>query len=554
MTRISNLPARWFVALCVHSILAIPVVEAAVPTLTWDVNGTAPGTGPDVSGFYDGTWGTDPPDQFWTSDPAGVAPPTPWIPGSDAVFIGVNNSSLDGFVTISGTQTANSINILSGIFRFRGGMADTGAGTVTVSPGATLDIDSSQRLNTNAGKVVLDHSTLLQTNPGQAGALIGSGTGLKGLEINGAGTVSYDDGDNIPDDKVSLFLGVITGTGGTPTNGGAGTLTKIGPDQLGVGGSDQGNFVNSQSLFSFAKLVVKQGGYRGRSATINGVSLLDERIFGAVPLAVLPDAITLDGGGIGVNMATTLNPNRGVTIGPNGGYFDHGASASLTIPGPLRGSGTLTIGDVNSTSTANPTFTLSNANNVNMFSGGLVGFRGVLQLNSSLKVASLNDAVTNNASIKIAAGQTLSVGSVDSTGGWSADITGAGGFNKIGLSTQYVLGTPTYTGDTRVIGGTLGAFNPYLADGADLYLSTGSEIDLHYLSTDVIRSLYIDGVLQPAGTWGGPGSSAPFLSNLISGTGRLLVTVGSVPEPGTSVLAVCGLLGCGAIRRRSVRQ
>ena len=323
------------------------------------------------------------------------------------------------------------------------------------------------------------------------------------------------------------------------------------PDQLGVGGSDQGGFVNSQSLFTFAKLVVKQSGYRGRMVTINGVNQLDERVFGAVPLAVLPDAITLDGGGIGVNLATTLNPNRGVTIGPNGGYFDHGTTAALSIPGPLSGSGTLTIGDVNSALTINPTFTLSNANNVNTFSGGLVGFRGILQLNSSLKVASLNDATTNNASINIAAGQTLSVGSsFNNTDTWSTVISGAGGFSKVGLSTQYLLGTPTYTGDTRVLAGTLSVAMPYLADGADLYLTTGSKVDLSYLATDVIRSLYIDGVLQTAGTWGSPGSSATFKSTLITGTGQLSVTVGSVPEPGSGLLALFGLITCVASQRR----
>ena len=78
---------------------------------------------------------------------------------------------------------------------------------------------------------------------------------------------------------------------------------------------------------------------------INAVPQLAETFLGAVPLAVLPDAVTLDGGGIGVNLTTTLHPNRGITIGPSGGYLDHALGGSMNIPGPLSGSGTLTIGD-----------------------------------------------------------------------------------------------------------------------------------------------------------------------------------------------------------------
>jgi len=474
-----------------------------------------------------------------------------WIPGSPAIFSAGSDPLADAFVQITGTQSASSITIKDGRTRFRVGTADTGSGTVTVNAGATLDINGAQRLNQTAGKVVLNGGMLLQTNPGQAGTFIGSGAGLKGLEINGGGLIAYDDGDGIPDNKVSIFFGVISGTGGTPSNGGAGTLIKTGPDQIGVAGSDQGGGVNSQSLFSFAKLVVAQGGYRGRVIMISGQAQLDERVFGAVPLSVLPDAITLDGGGIGVNMNTVLHPNRGITIGSGGGYFDHGTLAGLTIPGPLSGAGTLTIGDQASTQTANPTFTLSNASNVNTFTGGLVGFRGVLQLNSSLKLAALNDGTTNNASIGIASGQTLTVGTGNGDGQWSAAISGAGRFTKVGGGTQSLSGTPTYAGDTRIQAGTLSIANPYLANGADVYLSTGSTFNLSFAGTDIIRSLYIDDMMQAPGTYGAPGSGAQFTTYLISGTGLLGPTIG-VPEPTAFSLALAGLIAIATgVRRNS---
>lgn len=216
-------------AIIVSTALALPT-----PTLYWDVSADAPGPG--IDGFYDGRWGTDP---FWSTAPNGTALTGAWVPGGDAVFIAGADTFADGIITIQGTEVANSILIQEGTMHFRGGMADTGAGAVIVETGATLDINSTLRLNTTSGKVLLNGGGLRQTNPGQAGNFIGTAAGLKGLEINAFGTIEYDDGDLTPDSKVSLFFGVISGTGGTPTNGGAGTLIKAGPDQIGIQASNQ---------------------------------------------------------------------------------------------------------------------------------------------------------------------------------------------------------------------------------------------------------------------------------------------------------------------------
>ncbi len=502
-------------------------------TKYWDINGADPGA-TFGDGIGDGAWDTT--TSNWNPMADGTGTPTTWVNGDDAVFSAGNDVDTDpmvggAFIDISGT-TANSILIEDGYVKFQSGTADTGAGTVTVNSGATLAINSTLRLNTTAGKVVLNGGTLLETNPGNAGTFLGVSSGAsKTIEVNGIGYIGYDDGDGIPDNKVSIYYDVISGTGGTPTNGGAGTLVKIGPDQLGVGGKDLGGGVLSPSQFSFAKLVVKEGGYRLRN--IGGA--IDERAFGAVPLSELADAITLDGGGIGSNATVTLDANRGITVTSNGGYFDHGATAGLNIPGPLSGSGDLTIGDPTSTYAGNVTFTLSHPNNVNTFSGGLVGVRGVLQLNSSLKVAGLSDNTTNpaganNATINVASGQTLTVGTGNGNDTWSTEIGGAGGLTKVGSGTQTLAGTPTYTGDTKIEGGTLSISNAYLADAADVYLSTGSIFNLNFAGTDTIDSLFFDNVGQATGTWGSPSSGATHTSSLFSGAGLLQVT--TLPSAG----------------------
>jgi len=161
--------------------------------------------------------------------------------------------------------------------------------------------------------------------------------------------------------------------------------------------------------------------------------------------------------------------------------------------------------------------------------------RGVLQLNSSLKVAGLKDVVgglagANAATIGVATGQTLTVGTGNGSDTWSTAITGAGGFTKVGSGTQTLVGTPTYSGDTKVQGGTLEIKNTYLANGADVYLSTGSTFNLNFVGTDTIRSLFFDNVAQAIGTWGAPGSGATNTNSLFSGTGLLNIT--TLPSAG----------------------
>jgi hypothetical protein len=65
-------------------------------------------------------------------------------------------------------------------------------------------------------------------------------------------------------------------------------------------------------------------------------------------------------------------------------------------------------------------------------------------------------------------------------------------------------------------------------------LTSGSLLDLNFSAgtPDVIDSLFIDGVSQLAGTWGGVGSGAQFTSPLISGTGLLQVSTYVAPIAG----------------------
>jgi hypothetical protein len=57
-----------------------------------------------------------------------------------------------------------------------------------------------------------------------------------------------------------------------------------------------------------------------------------------------------------------------------------------------------------------------------------------------------------------------------------------------------------------------------------VYLATGALFNLNFTGSDTIRSLFIDGIGQATGTWGGTGSGAAHITSLITSTGLLNVT------------------------------
>ena len=105
--------------------------------------------------------------------------------------------------------------------------------------------------------------------------------------------------------------------------------------------------------------------------------------------------------------------------------------------------------------------------------------------------------------------------------------TALGHVTKVGSAELILSGANTYTGDTTVADGTLSITSPYLADGADVYLTTGATFDLDFGSlaiVDTIDSLFFDGISQATGTWGRPGSGADHVSSFFTGDGLLLVS------------------------------
>jgi autotransporter-associated beta strand protein len=222
-------------------------------------------------------------------------------------------------------------------------------------------------------------------------------------------------------------------------------------------------------------------------------------------------------------------------------------SGGNIVSGPL-GTGLVTVGGLPLDNYGNPSVT-TKAVQASMEAIG--GARTVAN-----NFSFVNDAAnTLTSSLLVQGSQDLTLsGAISSAGA----LGGGGGITKSGAATLSLSGPNTYAGDTRILTGTL-AINvtspatPWLADGADVYLTTGSTLALNFPSagaTDTIRSLYIDNVLQAAGTWGAPGSGAAHTTGLISGIGWLGTTVGgsgsglslgAVPEPTCLTLLMSSL-------------
>jgi autotransporter-associated beta strand protein len=134
----------------------------------------------------------------------------------------------------------------------------------------------------------------------------------------------------------------------------------------------------------------------------------------------------------------------------------------------------------------------------------------------------------------------ISVATATTTGTLDGGVSGPGGLTKHGDGTLILSNaSDSYGGDTHVLTAptatatsTLSIANPILPNGRDVYLSAPrTALDLNFSATDAIRSLFLDGVAQPTGTYGAVGNaSADFQSTLITGSGLLQVTTLPVTE------------------------
>jgi len=439
----------------------------------------------------------------------------------------------NGFITLNGSMnvgTDNSNSTYSGGLGSTGSVLKTGAGTLVLSgtnnlftgpfsvSGGTLQVTSAAGAGTTAGS-----GNITLTNGGVF-SNSNSGAGVAFLDPNRTISIGSGGGTlDVPNSSAILLYttrtnntaGTISGSGQVLTKSGAGTLRL----------SDTTASPSLSVSNNTAKLIVLGGIVQGG---LDGV-------FGAVPTTSTPDAITLNGGGIGMNSTQTTNVNRGITIGAAGGTLQ--APSNWTVGGPITGGGTITKNGANILSLQNPNGTFSGkyvitqgelsggSNDLNfgpvptMFvsdyftlNGSTAGLRAtaafLLQPNRGITLGSgggsidvaagtltysgVISATTNTAGLTKIGAQTLLLNGVNTFGGGAGgDLTLAVGSIAFGVDNSAGLGnivsTPTGTGvvtlkNNSALSVTLGnniVINPGAGAILDITATNGNTLNLN---------------------------------------------------------------------------
>lgn len=443
-------------------------------------------------------------------------PVTNYANGDSVVFDTANNPSLITAITVTaGGVNPLSVNIAGDTlnYSFSGGsingatgIAKSGLSTasLTVANGLTglvtvqggiLNASHNAALG-NSGGVTVSSGAAFQLQGGittsNAIPLTLNGTGVAALpagaldSVSGVnaytGTVNLATASTVGVDADSLTLsGVISG----------GNLTKRGT----------GTLVFSNNANSYGNTTVAGG----------VLSVSSDGNLGAVPGAVTPASLTLNGGTLQFNATTVLATNRGITVGAAGGTFnipftaggtiDPAASTGVKYSGVITGSGNVTFkggAGVNDPVAAPYLFVLDSAannyggstlidnatvtNDAGLTGGNMLPASTVLTLNNHGVYAYWGGTATqtlaglvgdstgligteNNSS---ASSLTINTGAVTSYtyGGQIGDVnvlgrghtlTGGAPFAlvKNGAGTQSLTGVNPYTNGTTINGGIL---------------------------------------------------------------------------------------------------
>jgi fibronectin-binding autotransporter adhesin len=347
--------------------------------------------------------------------------------------------------------------------------------------------------------------------------------------------------------------------------------------------------------------------------------------------------VTLNGGAVHAGGAGNFNlPNNIVVTGTGNGIANSNTGAqTLNVQGVVSGSGALSLDNVNLTGTngidlhgVNTAFNGSvtvgattsvfvRARNGQALGNGVAWDLGpnastlasrIDNTPTSFQLGSLTGgalsflqghesgagATSVNWNIGSLNTSTIFDGLIRNGGNTLAPTTRPVSITKVGTGTLTLTGFNTYTGMTRVLQGGLSLSQAYIGDTSDVFVLSSATLNLNFAGQDTVRSLFVNGVPQPAGTYNS--SNSPF----ITGTGELLVTalgtitadfdgdftvngndflwiqragapasvytawkaqfgtspavppIAAVPEPATTAMAVvCAALASAARRRRS---
>ncbi|WP_395748858.1 autotransporter-associated beta strand repeat-containing protein [Prosthecobacter sp.] len=466
----------------------------------------------------------------------------------------------------AGTLTLSAANAVTGAAR---NLAVTGSGdtvisgTITTTTG-TLSKSGTGALtlsgaNTFTGSTTVSDGALNLNTTGSnalAGNLIVSG-GVASLQqsnqIADASTVTVSGGEFAVGTSsesvagVQLVSGTISGTSGVLTSTTAYDMQSGTASAILSGSVDLNKTTTGTVILSGANT------YTGKTSVTGGtLSISADTNLGAVPGAVTPDQLTLDGGTLQTTADLTVAANRGVTIGAAGGTFQTAVGTTATVSSVVTGAGILTKEGAGTL-----VFTATNTNvgltNVNAGTLSGTGVGGALTVNSGGTIdPGVGGAglLTVGGNLTVNAGGTLlmqlggaTLNDADSISGHEGSLTsispsiisGWESANTLSLHDRIFsndASAPVINGTLKIDSNLLNGYAPSYGDVFDL-------LDWTTLSSSITGTTQFDfsGV-----NLGG----LSFNTDLFASNGILVV----VPEPGRCLLLLLGLASLFFRRRR----
>lgn len=388
-----------------------------------------------------------------------------FAPGNTAYTV---TTATAGSCTFTGAGIVNSSQVTQSILNFRGlnftNNSDAGAnvvinnftaGIITFTGNSTAA--NTSIVNTGAGSINIS---------GISGSSMSIGSISDGVITLGAKELIVG-GLNL-----STNLGLTSGSGGSLTKIGTGTLTLTGNNTYtglttisagalsigngGTGGSVAGDILNNSILIfnrgislaysgiiSGVGSLIKRG---GSFVTLSGVNTFSGDvsveagilIFGNTNNIGTGNTINLSGGGT-ISPSASMTINRTFNLGTGNGGISVGTGQTLTLPGLITGSGGIV-------KTGAGTLVMTGNNN---FSGTSTISAGIFSLGDGVTSSgayTLSGNFVNNASIRVNSPDNLTLGGA---------ISGTGTLVKQGAGTLTLSGTNSYSGTTTLSAGTL---------------------------------------------------------------------------------------------------
>lgn len=424
----------------------------------------------------------------------------------------------------AGTTVLATDNAYTGATDIHGGTLQVGNAGLTGSLGTgAVSVMDTTTLNFNR-----DGYAVVGNVISGVGAVVNSGPGTVALTANSTGFTG----------TVSVTAGTLQlGDGGTTGSLGAGGIDIAAGANLAIKRSDVPTIANwftgagSVTVVGGSPVLTSTNSHTGGLAVRDGgsVRVSGDWVFGTLPEVPTANAIRLEYGGIkNQDSDPLIDAYRGVTI-TGEAYFTAGWAKTLTINGPVTGTGDVFINyDSGRVILANAA---SDWNGVLTLGASKPGFTGttggILEINTitnggvagPLGAASADPAnlVFNGGRINYTGGDAFSdrgftlqgAGTLDVASAvltLSGTITGPGSLTKTGAGNLVLTGTSDFLGEKTVNNGTL------TVGAATALGDTGGFI--RFTGTAGVLDLAMDSSVAPYPLTIGAGNSGTILSNV----------------------------------------